>query len=98
MRTSPPRPRTKLWVANLTYVNTRSLFAYAVFVIDVFGRFTVGWRISNSLHPRHPLHRTLGRSWRGVLGRLACDSYDNAVAETVNGLFTNPAHSTPRPR
>ena len=39
-----------LWVADLTYVSTWSGFVYVAFVIDVFSRFIVGWRVSNSLH------------------------------------------------
>jgi putative transposase len=40
----------QLWVADLTYVSTWSGFVYVAFVIDVFSRFIVGWRVSNSLH------------------------------------------------
>ncbi len=32
-----------------TYVPTGSGFVYAAFVIDVYSRFIVGWRVSNSL-------------------------------------------------
>src|SRR4051794_32719612 len=39
-----------LWVADLTYVRTWTGFVYVAFVIDVFSRFIVGWRVSNSLH------------------------------------------------
>jgi putative transposase len=39
----------QLWVADLTYVATWSGFAYAAFVIDVFSRKIVGWRVSNTL-------------------------------------------------
>jgi putative transposase len=40
----------RLWVADLTYVSTWSGFVYVAFVIDVFSRFIVGWRVSNTLH------------------------------------------------
>ncbi len=40
----------RLWVADLTYVSTWSGFVYVALVIDVFSRFIVGWRVSNSLH------------------------------------------------
>ena len=43
-----PAPN-RLWVADLTYVKTRSGWVYAAFVIDVFSRMVVGWQISNSL-------------------------------------------------
>ena len=39
----------QLWVADITYVPTWSGFAYAAFVIDVFSRRIVGWRVSGSL-------------------------------------------------
>jgi len=39
----------ELWVADLTYVATWRGFAYVAFVIDVFARRIVGWRVSNSL-------------------------------------------------
>jgi len=39
----------RLWVADLTYVWTRVGFVYAAFIIDVFSRYIVGWRVSASL-------------------------------------------------
>src|SRR5204862_591687 len=39
----------QLWVADLTYVATWRGFVYAAFVIDVFSRRIVGWRVSPSL-------------------------------------------------
>ncbi len=39
----------KLWVADLTYVATWAGFVYVAFIIDVFSRFIVGWRVSRSL-------------------------------------------------
>jgi len=39
----------QLWVADLTYVASWSGFVYVAFVIDVFSRFIVGWRVSSSL-------------------------------------------------
>src|SRR5205823_12337129 len=41
-------PNTK-WVADLTYVSTWSGFVYVAFVIDVYSRLIVGWRVLNSL-------------------------------------------------
>src|SRR5262249_25330359 len=38
-----------LWVADLTYVATWKGFVYVAFVIDVFARMIVGWRVSTSL-------------------------------------------------
>jgi transposase InsO family protein len=39
----------QLWVADLTYVATWRGFVYVAFVIDVFARRIVGWRVSTSL-------------------------------------------------
>ena len=73
----------RLWVADLTYVSTWTGFVYVAFVIDVFSRFIVGWRVSNSLHAelalaalemaiwrrqRHDLTGLIHHSDRGVQG------------------------------
>ncbi len=39
----------RLWVADLTYVRTKSGFVYVAFVTDVFSRNIVGWCASTSL-------------------------------------------------
>jgi len=39
----------RLWVADLTYVWTRAGFFYTAFVVDVFSRAIVGWRVLASL-------------------------------------------------
>jgi transposase InsO family protein len=110
----------QLWVADLTYVATWRGFVYVAFVIDVFSRRIVGWRVSTSLRsdlaldaleqalcerqPRDgaPLvhHSDRGVQYLSIryTERLAeagiersvgsrGDSYDNALAETVIGLF-----------
>lgn len=108
----------QLWVADLTYVATWVGFVYVAFVIDVFSRFIVGWRVSSSLrsdlaldaleqalHARPVEGDLVHHSDRGVqylsiryTERLAeagiegsvgtvGDSYDNALAESVIGLF-----------
>jgi transposase InsO family protein len=108
----------QLWVADLTYVATWAGFVYVAFVIDVFSRSIVGWRVSRSLrsdlaldaleqalHARPGAEGLVHHSDRGVqylsiryTERLAeagiersvgsvGDSYDNALAETVIGLF-----------
>ncbi len=126
-----PRPRdrvnrefqasapNRLWVSDFTYVATWGGFVYVAFVIDVFARRIVGWRVSSSaatgfvldaleqaLHARRPTEGGLiHHSDRGVqyvsikyTERLAeagiepsvgsvGDSYDNALAETINGLY-----------
>jgi transposase InsO family protein len=113
-----PAPN-RLWVSDFTYVATWTGFIYVAFVIDVFARRIVGWRVSRSaetgfvldaleqaLHARRPAESGLiHHSDRGVqyvsiryTERLAeagiepsvgsvGDSYDNALAETINGLF-----------
>ena len=40
----------QLWVADITYVSTWSGFVYVAFVIDVFSRYIVGWRVSTTMH------------------------------------------------
>ena len=114
-----PAPN-KLWVSDFTYVSTWSGFVYVAFVIDVYARYIVGWRVSRTahasfvldaleqaLHDRRPVHRggLVHHSDRGsqyvsikYTERLAeagiepsvgsvGDSYDNALAETINGLY-----------
>jgi transposase InsO family protein len=39
----------QLWVADITSVATWAGFVYIAFVIDVFSRCIVGWRVSSSL-------------------------------------------------
>jgi len=108
----------QLWVADLTYVATWAGFVYVAFVIDVFSRTIVGWRVSSSLrsdlaldaleqalHARPHDDDLVHHSDRGVqylsiryTERLAQagiersvgtvgDSYDNALAETIIGLY-----------
>lgn len=112
-------PPNALWVSDFTYVSTWQGFVYVAFVIDVFARRIVGWKVSSSsrtdfvldaleqaLHARRPTQGNLiHHSDRGVqyvsiryTERLAeariepsvgsvGDSYDNALAETINGLY-----------
>lgn len=110
----------QLWVSDFTYVSTWQGFVYVAFVIDVFARRIVGWRVSSSmrtdfvldaleqaLYARQPEHdeALIHHSDRGsqyvsikYSERLAeagiepsvgskGDSYDNALAETINGLY-----------
>ena len=114
-----PRPNA-LWVSDFTYVATWAGFVYVAFIIDVFARRIVGWRVSRTahagfvldaleqaLHERRPVRGggLVHHSDRGVqyvsikyTERLAAagiepsvgsvgDSYDNALAETINGLY-----------
>jgi len=108
----------ELWVADFTYVATWSGFVYVAFVIDVFARRIIGWRVARSMHAELVLDALEQAIWSrsGVEGvvhhsdrgsqylsiryseRLAeagaqpsvgsvGDSYDNALAETIIGLF-----------
>jgi transposase InsO family protein len=108
----------QLWVADITHVATWSGFVYVAFVIDVFSRHIVGWRVSRSLHTDLVLdaleqalwsrtkteglihHSDRGSQYLSIryTERLAeadidasvgsvGDSYDNALAETINGLY-----------
>jgi len=112
-----PRPNA-LWVADLTYVATWAGFVYVAFVVDVYARRIVGWKVATTLrtdlaldaleqaiHGRPDRDGLIHHSDRGVqylalryTERLAAagiapsvgsvgDSYDNALAETVIGLF-----------
>jgi transposase InsO family protein len=104
-----PAPNV-LWVSDFTYVATWQGFAYVAFIIDVFARRIVGWRVSRSARADFVLDALaqgglVHHSDRGVqyvsiryTERLAeagiepsvgsiGDSYDNALAETINGLF-----------
>ena len=40
----------ELWVADFTFVATWAGFVYAAFVIDVFARRIIGWRVARSMH------------------------------------------------
>lgn len=108
----------ELWIADFTYVATWAGFVYVAFVIDVFSRCIVGWRVSRSmstelvldaleqaLHARKTDASLVHHSDRGSqylsiryserleeagvqasVGSTG-DSYDNAMAETIIGLF-----------
>ena len=39
----------QLWVSDFTYVSTWQGWLYVAFVIDVFARRIVGWRVSSSM-------------------------------------------------
>ena len=110
----------QLWVSDFTYVSTWQGWLYVAFVIDVFARRIVGWRVSSSmrtdfvldaleqaLYDRQPErqdalvhHSDRGSQYVSIryTERLAQagiepsvgsrgDSYDNALAETINGLY-----------
>lgn len=118
-RFQAPGPN-RLSVSDYTYVATWAGFVYVAFVIDVFARYIVGWRVSRTarasfvldaleqpLHDRRPTHCSslIHHSDRGSqyfsikyteqlaeagiepsVGSVG-DSYDNALAKTINGLY-----------
>src|SRR5690606_18399522 len=47
-RFAASRPN-ELWIADFTFVATWAGFVYVAFVIDVFARRIVGWRVSRSM-------------------------------------------------
>ena len=110
----------QLWVSDFTYVSTWQGWVFVAFVIDVFARRIVGWRVSRSMHTDFVLdaleqalyarqpdrdaalvhHSDRGSQYVSIryTERLAeagiepsvgskGDSYDNALAETINGLY-----------
>ena len=114
---SAQRPN-QLWVADFTYIKTTSGWVYTAFIIDVFGRAIVGWKVSNRMNtdmvmaalnqaiadrnsPKDVIHHsdrgvqylsiryTSRMTDSGVIALVgtAGDSYDNTLAETVNGLY-----------
>lgn len=40
----------QLWVSDFTYVSTWQGWLYVAFIVDVFARRIVGWRVSTSMH------------------------------------------------
>ena len=110
----------QLWVSDFTYVSTWQGWLFVAFVIDVFARRIVGWRVSRSMHTDFVLdaleqalyarqpekkdalihHSDRGSQYVSIryTERLSeagiepsvgskGDSYDNALAETINGLY-----------
>lgn len=47
-----PAGTDELWVADFSYVWTLAGFCYVAFVVDVFSRRVLGWRVSSSKETR----------------------------------------------
>ncbi|MBP2280744.1 transposase InsO family protein [Psychrobacter sp. PL19] len=108
----------QLWVADFTYIKTMSGWVCTTFIIDVFARAIVGWKVSNRMNtdmvldalkqalsdrnkPKDVIHHsdrgvqylsiryTDRMTESGVIASVGTtgDSYGNALAETVNGLY-----------
>jgi len=75
----------QLWVADITYVSTWSGFVYVAFVVDVYSRYIVGWRVLKHMQTDLILD-ALEQGFNASIGSVG-DSYDNALAETINGLY-----------
>jgi transposase InsO family protein len=110
----------QLWVSDFTYVSSWQGMVYVAFVIDVFARKIVGWRVSTSMTTGFVLdalnqaicqrapgeadklihHSDRGSQYLSIryterlteagidtsVGSVG-DSYDNALAESIIGLF-----------
>jgi putative transposase len=108
----------ELWCSDIAYVKTGAGWAYVAFIIDVFSKMIVGWKVANSLKSdlatdalaqamaqRSDTEDLIHHSDRGVqclsvafsttllaagirpsVGTTG-DSYDNALAESLNGLY-----------
>ena len=61
----------QLWVADFTYVSTWQGFVYVAFVIDVFARHIVGWRISSLELARALEDARVGRASHAGVGVVA---------------------------
>ena len=106
-------------MADFTFVSTWQGFAYVAFIVDVYSRFIVGWRVSRNMKTDFVLdaleqalcarkpdksglihHSDKGSQYVSIryserllqagvepsVGSTG-DSYDNALAETINGLY-----------
>jgi putative transposase len=60
---SAERPNA-MWVSDLTYVATRSGFAYAYFITDGFSRMIVGWRVASHMRADMVLDALEMARWR----------------------------------
>jgi putative transposase len=109
----------RLWVTDLTYVPTWDGMGYVCFIIDVFSRKIVGWRVASHMRTTMVLdalemarwsrgtrleglvaHSDAGSQYTSIrygerlteIGAIPSvgsvgDSYDNALAESVNALY-----------
>lgn len=110
----------RLWISDFTYVSSWTGMVYVAFVIDVFARRIVGWKVSTSMTTPFVLdalnqaicqrcrgqakglihHSDRGSQYlaikyterladAGIDGSVGSvgDSYDNAMAESIIGLF-----------
>ena len=81
----------RLWLSDFTYVATWGGFVYVAFVIDAFARRIVGWLVHHSDRGVQYVsikytERLADAGIEPSVGSVG-DSYDNALAETINGLY-----------
>jgi putative transposase len=92
-----------LWVTDLTFVPTWAGVAYVCSITDAYSRMIVGWRVAGHMRTTMVLDAIEMARWsRGnTLPGLTChsdagsqpsigtvgDSFDNALAETVNRYY-----------
>jgi transposase InsO family protein len=114
---SATRPN-ELWLADFTYVRTLKGFVFVAFILDVFSRKILGWKVSSNMRTelvesaldqalatsgnvfglvhhsdRGSQYTSIQYSLRlvesGIMASVGStgDSYDNAMAETIIGLY-----------
>ena len=81
----------QLWVADITYVATWAGFVYVAFVIDVFSRYIVGWRVSNSLRSDLALDALEQALYARQLDGPLVHHSDRGVQLGLKGSSTRPA-------
>ncbi|CAB0860872.1 transposase [Corynebacterium diphtheriae] len=86
---------SRLWVADITYVRTRSGFVYTAFVTDAFSRKIVGWSTKSSLSavalPMEALSQAI-HSAKGQLDGPLVHHSDRGSQGGFNWLSQHPEH------
>src|SRR6266540_905301 len=77
----------QLWVADFTYVATWAGFVYVAFVIDVFSRRIIGWRVARSMHTDLVLD-ALEQALSGSLRLQGRDSSGATGAASISRFVT----------
>jgi transposase InsO family protein len=103
-----PKAVDELWVADFSYVWTLAGFVYVAFVVDVYSRRILGWRVSGSmrtqlvldafrqaLHTRHRGAANSGAHWtsEGLIHHSDAGSQFTSVAFTAELLEAGIAGS-----
>ena len=88
----------KVWVSDITYVNTLQGWTYLTTVIDLYDRKVIGWALSNRMYtsqtsvaalkmalinrPLKPEHKLIFHSDRGI--QYACDEFVAEISKHKN--------------